>query len=148
MKPLLIYLCIAFFSIANGAEPKPTHQLDIKGLIDDTDEFTVQNGKLTIHHIAWSLPLKLVINDKKWTPTWKDNQTEAFDDFDPELASFVDAKVEIHMYRGRGEALILEQPTNHNNYKLVFRLHDNGEGASDFYVRLTWETEQDAAANP
>ncbi|MEA3188354.1 MAG: hypothetical protein QOD99_2184, partial [Chthoniobacter sp.] len=103
------------------------------------DDVIIQDGKITIHHIDWERPTNIVINGRKWTPAWSENNdTDAFTKFSPTLAPFDGTPATVKKNTGRGEVTIHEQPTAANGQKLVVRLRDAGSGASDFDVVITW----------
>jgi hypothetical protein len=130
------------------ATPKPafsaaptsqlTRHLVIKASVDAGDNVVVQDGKLHIEHIDWSQPVDISINGIKWKPKWDGNNTDDFTGFNPPLAPFTGANVTIKKLKGRGDATVLEPPTEANGQKLVVHLQDNGSGASPFEVHVTW----------
>ena len=146
------FICALSYSVA--AEPAPpatatpksvplgaqsgTRRISFKAKVDASDDIIIQNGKLRIEHVDWDRPLDISINGKKWKPMWTENQTDEFAGFSPALAPFNGAAVTVKQTKGRGETTIKEQPTEANGQKLVVRVHDAGNGASEFEVRITW----------
>ena len=48
----------------------------MKASVDAGDNVIVQDGKLHIQHIDWSLPKDISINGIRWKPEWKDKTSE------------------------------------------------------------------------
>ncbi len=132
------FLSVAAAPPALSSTSSLTHHITFKGKIDGTDDLMVQNGKLHIQHIDWERPAEMSINGKKWKPVWKDNVSAEFSDFVPALAPFTGATVTVKQGKGRGETVVSEEPSVANGSKLVVRLHDAGNGASEFEVRINW----------
>jgi hypothetical protein len=132
---------------APPATPKPlapmgaqtgTRRISFKARVDTSDDIVIQNGKLHIEHMNLERPIEITINGRKWKPTWTENRTDEFAGFSPALAPFAGATITVKQTKGRGETIIKEQPTEANGQKLVVRMHDGGNGASDFEVHITW----------
>ena len=115
-----------------------TRRVSFKAKVDGSDDVVIQDGQLHIEHVDWDRPLEISVNGKKWKPAWKDKRTDEFTGFSPALAPFAGAAVMVKQAKGRGETEVREQPTEANGQKLVIRLHDAGNGASDFEVHITW----------
>lgn len=114
------------------------YKLVFKAMVDATDDIIIQDGKLRIHHIDWSKPQEIKVNEKKWLPIWTGNDTEAYDAFDRPLPSLVDAHPRIRLVKGEGEAAIRELPSKENGYQLVIRVTDAILGASEFELHVLW----------
>jgi hypothetical protein len=131
-----------------GATPKPLldsatsshlmRRIVFKGAVDAGDNLIIENGKLHIQHIDWSKPKDITINGIKWPPQWNGNTSDDFTAFNPPLATFAGAKVQVRKAKGRGEVTVLEPPTEANGQKLVVHLQDIGSGHSEFEVHITW----------
>ena len=146
-------ICAVSYSVAAEpalpatATPKPlppfgaqsgTRRISFKAKVDASDDIVIQNGKLHIEHIDWERPIDISINGKKWKPAWTDKRTDEFTGFSPALAPFSGATITVKQAKGRGETVIKEQPTEANGQKLIVRVHDAGNGASEFEVHITW----------
>ena len=129
-----------------GPAPKPigvagTRRITFRATVDAGDNLVIQNGKLHIEHIDWDKPKNLSVNGMKWEPVWQGNTTDEFAKFNPPLAPFAGAHVSVHFTQKRkkdGTVKVLDQPTEANGQKLVVHLQDEGGGASDFDVHITW----------
>ena len=118
-----------------------TRKIVFKALVDAGDNLIIQNGKLRIEHIDWKKPKDISINGIKWTPNWEDKKTDEFVGFVPPLAPFAGANVtvkKVQKVKSRGGVTVLEPPTETNGQKLVVHLQDEGAGASEFEVHITW----------
>ncbi|MEO6739603.1 MAG: hypothetical protein ABIP20_05075, partial [Chthoniobacteraceae bacterium] len=112
-----------------------------KATVDAGDNVVVQDSKLHIEHSDWSKPLGISVNGIKWEPSWQGKLTDDFTKFAPPLAPFAGAHVAMHFTQKRkkdGSVKILEQPTDANGQKLVVHIQDEGGGASDFEVHISW----------
>ncbi len=54
------------------------------------------------------------------------------------LPERADLTPRIEKLRGRGQASIIESPSEKNNYRLIFEIDDSGPGADDYEVELDW----------
>ena len=116
-----------------------TRHLTMRIRVDGMDNFTLQDGRLTIEHKSWNKPVNLLVNGAAWQPLWDGKDSDAFVRFNPSLAPFAGAKVTFRKTRGRGSANILEMPTAANGQKLRFQIDDSGPGGADDYeVHLSW----------
>ncbi len=117
-----------------------THRITVKATVDAGDNVIVQDGKLHIQHIDWSLPKDISINGIRWKPEWKDKTSEDFTGFNPPLAPFADSKINVQTVTKKktAEVKVLELPTEANGQKLVVHLQDNDSGASVIEIRITW----------
>ena len=129
------------------ATPKPafnalgTRRIVFRAAVDAGDNVVIQNGKLHIEHIDWTKPKDISVNGIKWTPNWQDKITDDFEKFTPPLAPFAGAQVTARLakkVKKNGWVKVLEQPTDANGQKLIVHLQDEGNGASDFEVHITW----------
>ena len=128
--------------------PKPAaalmatlRRIVFKASVDAGDNVVIQNGKLHIEHIDWTKPKDISVNGIKWEPNWQDKITDDFAKFTPPLAPFAGAHVTVRSVRKvkkDGYVKVLEQPTDANGQKLIVHLQDEGGGASDFEVHITW----------
>ena len=123
---------------ANRSGGNPIRKIVFKAAIDAGDNIIVQDGKLRIEHIDWTKPKDISVNGIKWSPEWNDNKTDDFVAFNPALAPFSGSKVSVTNVKGKGEATILEPPTDANGQKLMIHLQDKGSGATEFEVRIIW----------
>ncbi len=130
-----------------AAPPKPafnapgTRRIVFRATVDAGDNVVVQNGKLHIEHIDWTKPKDIAVNGIKWAPNWQDKITGDFEKFTPPLAPFASAHVSARLVKklkNNGGVKVIEQPTDANGQKLVVHLQDEGGGASDFEVHITW----------
>lgn len=130
-----------------GATPAPgfsgfstpmTRRIVIKALVDASDHWIIQNGKLHIEHIDWKEPANIVINGIKWNPNWNGKVTDDFTAFSPPLAPFTSGNLTVRKAKGRGDVSVLEAPTEANGYKLVVLLRDKGNGAGEHEVHISW----------
>ena len=67
----------------------------MKATVDAGDNVIVQDGKLRLQHIDWSLPKDISINGIRWKPEWKDNKSDDFTAFNPSLAPFAGSNVTV-----------------------------------------------------
>jgi hypothetical protein len=132
-----------------AATPKPaiglatqgTRRITFRATVDAGDNVVVQNGKLHIEHIDWQKPKDISVNGVKWEPSWQDKTSDEFAKFSPALAPFTGTRVQVRFtQKGKknGSVKVLDQPTEANGQKLVVHLQDEGGGASDFEVHITW----------
>ena len=128
--------------------PKPAtalmatlRRIVFKASVDAGDNVVIQNGKLHIEHIDWTKPKDISVNGIKWEPNWQDKITDEFTKFTPPLAPFAGAHVAVttaKKVKKGGYVKVLEQPTDANGQKLIVHLQDEGGGASDFEIHITW----------
>ena len=137
--------------VAGGAKPaatpKPvattvgTRRIVFRATVDAGDNVVIKDGKLHIEHIDWSKPLNISINGVNWAPNWQDKITDDFTKFTPPLAPFAGRHVAVNLakkVKNKGYVKVLEQPTDTNGQKLVIHLQDEGGGASDFEIHISW----------
>ena len=137
--------------VAGGAKPaatpKPvattigTRRIVFRASVDAGDNVVIKDGKLHIEHIDWSKPLNISINGVNWAPNWQDKITDDFTKFTPPLAPFDGRHVSVNSakkVKNKGYVKVLEQPTDTNGQKLVIHLQDEGGGASEFEVHISW----------
>ena len=125
----------------NPLSTQMTRRILLKATVDAGDNVVIQDGKLHIEHSDWSKPIGISVNGIKWEPSWQGKLTDDFTKFAPPLAPFAGAHVSMHFTQKRkkdGSVKILEQPTDANGQKLVVHIQDEGGGASDFEVHITW----------
>ena len=116
-----------------------TRHLTLRIRVDGMDNFTLQDGKLSMEHKSWNKPSNIFVNGAAWQPLWDGKNSDAFARFNPALAPFAGAKVTFRKAHGRGSANILEMPTAANGQKLRFQIDDSGPGGADNYeVHLSW----------
>ena len=115
-----------------------TRRILLKAAVDAGDNVIIADGKLHIQHIDWSKPKDFSINGVKWSPQWNNNTSDDFIKFNPPLAPFVGGNLVVKKVKGRGDVNVVESPSEANGQKLVVHLQDNGPGASEFEVRITW----------
>ena len=120
------------------AVDRPVRKLTFKATIDGDDKLIVQNGKVSIEHGGWEKPEDISVNGEKWAPAWDGNRAAPLEKMSPPLASFNGETVSVRMIQGRGLVTVLEQPTSFNGQKLIVKLQDEGGGASEFDVRVSW----------
>ena len=128
--------------------PKPAaalmatlRRIVFKASVDAGDNVVIQNGKLHIEHIDWTKPKDISVNGIKWEPNWQDKITDEFTKFTPPLAPFGGAHVAVRSVKKvkkDGYVKVIEQPTDANGQKLIVHLQDEGGGASDFEIHITW----------
>lgn len=111
-------------------------KLVIKASIDGDDKFIIQNGTIQIQHGGWQKPIDISVNGIPWKPQWTDKNSDYFTA--GQFAPFAGAAVTVKKSKGRGEAIILEPPTDTNGQKLLVHFKDDGGGASEFEVRIDW----------
>ena len=132
-----------------AATPKPiftpnsqlTRRITFKATVDAGDNVVIKDGKLHIEHIDWTKPKDISVNGIKWEPSWQDKKTDDFTKFTTPLAPFAGAQVTTRFTQKRkkdGSVKVIEQPTEANGQKLVLHIQDEGGGASDFEVHITW----------
>ena len=132
-----------------GATPRPplgaltspatgTRKITLRLKLDGGDLVRIQTGQLWIEHKSWDKPVNIVINGIPWEPQWTDNRSDRFFAFNPPLAPFGAAKIEVRKAKGRGSAEIKEPPTAENGETLTLSLADAGGGADDYEVRISW----------
>ena len=137
--------------VAGGAKPaaapKPvattigTRRIVFRASVDAGDNVVIKDGKLHIEHIDWSKPLNISVNGVNWVPNWQDKITDDFTKFTPPLAPFAGRHVSVNLakkVKNKGYVKVLDQPTDSNGQKLVIHLQDEGSGASDFEVHISW----------
>ncbi len=118
-----------------------TRRITFKATVDAGDNVVIQDGKLHIEHIDWTKPLGISVNGMKWEPVWQGKLTDDFTKFTPPLAPFAGAQVTARFTQKKkkdGSVKVIEQPTEANGQKLVVHIQDEGGGASDFEVHITW----------
>ncbi len=121
-----------------GASAGSRH-LTMRIRVDGMDNFTLQDGKLSMEHKSWNKPSNIFVNGASWQPLWDGKNSDVFARFNPSLAPFSGVKVTFRKTRGRGSANILEMPTAANGQKLRFQIDDSGPGGADDYeVHLSW----------
>jgi hypothetical protein len=140
-------------TLSTTAGPKPaakpkapvsamgTRRIVFRATVDAGDNVVIQDGKLHIEHIDWTKPKDISINGIKWTPEWQGNTTNRFANFIPPLAPFAGSHVSARLakkVKNKGWVKVLEEPTDANDQKFVVHLQDEGNGASDFEVHITW----------
>lgn len=125
---------IPFF--ANRSNAQLTRKLVIKASIDGDDKFIVQDGKIRIRHGGWQKPTEISVNGVPWKVQWSDNDSDDFTAL--QFAPFAGATVTVRKIKGRGDATVLEPPTDTNGQKLLIHFKDDGGGASSFEVRVDW----------
>ncbi len=121
---------------ANRSNAQLTRKIVIKASIDGDDKFTIQDGKIRIRHGGWQKPIDISINGVPWKPQWSDNDSDDFTAL--QLAPFAGATVTVKKVKGRGDATVVEPPTDTNGQKLLIHVKDEGGGASNFEVRVEW----------
>lgn len=151
MKSLLIVglltLATAMFAdpsterLPFGTRPQ-TDEIVFKATVDATDDIVIYNGKLYIEHIARNKPHTITINGETWEPTWDGNTSSFYTRFDPKLCSLKEVVARVDLIEGRGEAVIQEQPSKANKYRLTIRLTDGGSGAAEAEVKIVLETKE------
>lgn len=118
-----------------------TRKIVFKAMVDAGDNVVIQGGKLHIEHIDWEKPKDISINGIKWTPNWDGKKSDEFVGFAPPLAPFAGANVTVKQtkkVKKNGGVKVIEPPTETNGQKLVVHLQDEGSGASEFEVHITW----------
>ena len=135
---------------ATAATPKPafkpfnaqtTRRIVFRATVDAGDNVIIQDGKLHIEHIDWTKPKDISVNGIKWEPNWQGKITDDFTKFTAPLAPFAGAQVAVRSVKklkNDGYVKVLEQPTEANGQKLTVHLQDEGGGASDFEIHITW----------
>ena len=126
---------------SSGTMMATLRRIVFKASVDAGDNVVIQNGKLHIEHIDWTKPKDISVNGIKWEPNWQDKITDEFTKFTPPLAPFAGAHVAVttaKKVKKNGYVKVLEQPTDANGQKLIVHLQDEGGGASDFEVHITW----------
>lgn len=111
-------------------------KLVIKASIDGDDKFIIHNGTIQIQHGGWQKPIDISVNGIPWKPQWTDKDSDYFTAVP--FAPFAGATVTVKKAKGRGEAIVLEPPTDTNGQKLLVHFKDDGGGASEFEVRIDW----------
>lgn len=122
--------------LINRANAQLTRKLVIKASIDGEDKFIIQDGVVKIRHVSWQKPKEISINGIPWKPQWDDNKSDDFTAV--RLAPFSGGNVTVKKVKGRGEAVVIEPPTQTNSQKLEINFRDDGGGASDFEVKVEW----------
>ncbi len=118
-----------------------TRRIVFRATVDAGDHIEIKDGKLHLEHIDWSKPVNISINGVNWVPNWQGKISDDFTKFTPPLAPFAGRHVSVNSakkVKNKGYVKVLEQPTEANGEKLVIHLQDEGGGASDFEVHITW----------
>ncbi len=132
---------VAVIPKSSGTMMATLRRIVFKASVDAGDNVVIQNGKLHIEHIDWTKPKDISVNGIKWEPNWQDKITDDFTKFTPPLAPFAGAHVAVttaKKVKKGGYVKVLEQPTDANGQKLIVHLQDEGGGASDFEIHITW----------
>lgn len=111
--------------------------LTVKIRVDGDDIVKVQQGRLWIEHHSWKKPIGIAVNGAKWEPVWNGKNSEPLV-LDPPLAPFPDTGVRVHQIIGRGKTTLEEQPSAANGKTLTFHVEDDGGGADNYEVHVTW----------
>jgi len=119
-----------------AANAQAVRKVTVVMSVDGDDTVILQDGRLRIVHGGWQKPIDISINGIKWNPTWDGNVSEDFTAVP--FASFAGSNVTVKQVKGRGEAKVVEPPTDNNGQRLKIHFQDEGGGASVFDVRITW----------
>ncbi|MEN3944223.1 hypothetical protein WJU23_23170 [Prosthecobacter sp. SYSU 5D2] len=124
-----------------GARPE-TEEIVFKATVDATDDLVIYNGKLHIEHVARNKPHTMTVNGEAWEPSWEGSTSSSYARFKPKLRSLKDVVAKVELIQGRGEAVIQEQPTKENKYRLVVRITDGGPAAAEAEVKIVLEAKE------
>jgi hypothetical protein len=115
-----------------------TRRIMIKMRVDGQDTVKIRDGQLWIEHGGWGKPDAISINGVRWQPNWEGKKTDMFTGFVPALAPFANSNVSIKKHLGRGDAKLIEPPTNANDNTLSIYINDQRSGSEFYEVRISW----------
>jgi len=140
----LIMLTLATMILADTSPERPpigtrlqSDEILFKASIDAIDDIVIYNGKLCIEHVSRNKPQNITIDGKTWEPTWEANTSSNYTRFNPKLVSLKDIVAKVTLIKGRGNAVIQEQPSKENKYRLIIRLTDGGSGADELEIKIS-----------
>ncbi len=146
---LLFCLLAPLVSLADGEQSANT--IAIRALIDGSDVVKVRGNTLWYEHLNYALPgawvgdydhsgnEPTVVNGVKWVPQWDGKTSKAYTAAGGLLPANSAVTVTAVAVSARGKVVVLEQPSEKNDYTLSVLLDDDRQHGAEWYeVQLRW----------
>jgi len=136
---------VALFGFGCATQRSTTGQIQIKALIDGSDQIKLNGDELWYEHGTFDLPGQwqgrhepTYINGVAWQPDWAGTVSEPYR-ISPPFASADIKRIKLVQNEGRGRVSISGMPTRENNYTLSILFDDRRTDEAAWYdVTVSW----------